>query len=60
MKPNLTACAAIRSRNSRMEISTSSSGRISLKKLIGVLNCASLLCLLVGCGGGWIVHLCNR
>ena len=52
MKPNLTACAAIRSRNSRMEISTSSSGRINLKKLIGVLNCASLLCLLVGCGGG--------
>jgi hypothetical protein len=52
MKPNLTAWVAVQSRGSRMEISTSSPGGISIKKLIGVLNCAFLLCLLLGCGGG--------
>src|SRR6266704_1994284 len=43
-------CGPIKS--PRVEISMSSSGGISMKKLIGVLNCAFLLCLLMGCGGG--------
>jgi hypothetical protein len=52
MKPNLTACFAARLKSPRIEISMSSPGGISMKKLIGVLNCAFLVCLLVGCGGG--------
>jgi hypothetical protein len=51
MKPHLTAWVAVQSRGSRMEVSTSSLGRI-MKKMIGVLNCAFLLCLHMGCGGG--------
>ena len=52
MRPHLTAWVAVRSRSPRMEMSTSSPGGVSLRKLIVVLNCAFLLCLLVGCGGG--------
>ena len=52
MKPNLTACFAARLKSPRIEISMSSPGGISMKKLIGVLNCAFLVCLPVGCGGG--------
>ena len=52
MKPNLTACVAARLKKPRVEISMSSPGGISMRRLIGVLNCAFLLCLLMGCGGG--------
>jgi len=51
MKPNLTECVAPRLKSPRMEISMSSPGGITKKKFMGVLTCAFVLCLLVGCGG---------